>query len=178
MISVSGGGSTSSPSGVHGSNASGHTRTGRLLQQPSAGTIFASGHNATGAQNMPQSTASAGVNLHSYNDMTTVSCSHANSPLHGGYDWDCEENRVKWRGIFAKGTPEKPLKKVLTKALHQIALHPSSHTTNLPGEMGQMTAVDEAWDYVESLLLKLLAMLTARPLPASKADVEVKILAP
>ena len=82
-----------------------------------------------------------------------------------------EENRQKWRGIFARGSSEKPLKKVLSKALLQI--HQSPHTNNLPGEISQMTAVDEAWDYVESLLLKLLAMLTARPLPTSKSDVEV-----
>ena len=133
-------------------------------------THHVGGSGSLAMQN-PQTLGNVLGGYHGFNDIPTVPCAHAVSPLHGGYDWDSEENKVKWRGIFSKGTPEKPLKKVLTKALFQI--HQSPHTSNLPGEISQMTAVDEAWDYVESLLIKLLAMLTARPLPTSKSDVEV-----
>ena len=170
MITVSGGGGINSPPGGPTGNLN-STGEGNSHQQQCPGTLILSNQNATGIHNIQQTVGNVIGGFHAFNDMTAVTCAHAVSPLHGGYDWDCEENKLKWRGIFAKGTSEKPLKKVLSKALLQI--HQSPHTNNLPGEISQMTAVDEAWDYVESLLLKLLAMLTARPLPGSKADVEV-----
>ena len=166
MITVSGGGSLTSPPGGHtGSSRGGSTGN---HQQQCTGLTSLSGNCVSGTQS--QSGTSVGT-YHTFNDMEAVTCTHSISPLHSGYDWECEENKIKWRGIFAKGTSEKPLKKVLSKALFQMYQTP--HANNLPGEISQMTAVDEAWDYVESLLIKLLAMLTARPLPASKVDVEV-----
>jgi son of sevenless-like protein len=67
------------------------------------------------------------------------------------YDWTNEENASKWRGLFVG-----PLQKVL------IQVHP------------QFTAKEDALEYVENLLLRLLAMLTAKPAPMSVADVEVR----
>ena len=67
------------------------------------------------------------------------------------YDWSSEENAGKWRGLF-----QAPLHKVL------IQVHP------------QFTAKDDALEYVENLLIKLLAMLTAKPVPVSVSDVEVR----
>ena len=67
------------------------------------------------------------------------------------YDWSSEENVGKWRGLFVD-----PLQKVL------IQVHP------------QFTANSDALEYVESLLIRLLAMLTAKPAPLSVADVEVR----
>ena len=170
MITVSGGGSLTSPPGGHSGSSRGGA-TGNSHQQQCTGITSLSGNCGSGTQS--QSGTSVGT-YHTFNDMESVTCTHSISPLHSGYDWECEENKIKWRGIFAKGTSEKPLKKVLSKALFQMYQTP--HTNNLPGEISQMTAVDEAWDYVESLLLKLLAMLTARPLPASKVDVEVILI--
>lgn len=69
------------------------------------------------------------------------------------FDWASEENLGKWRGLFVT-----PLKKVLQQ------VHP------------QFTAKDDALDYVENLLFRLLAMLTAKPAPLSTSDVEVKAL--
>ena len=103
-----------------------------------------------------------------------LSCNQ-HGPLHGGYDWDNEENKAKWQGLFSghgKGT-ESPLEKVLEKVERNLLPDPRAVPNN---SSGQLKAVPEALEYVESLLLKLLAMLTAKPLPASKADVEVTIL--
>ena len=69
----------------------------------------------------------------------------------GDYDWSNEENAGKWRGLFVD-----PLQKVL------VQVHP------------QFTAKDDALEYVESLLIRLLAMLTAKPAPCTVADVEVR----
>ena len=69
------------------------------------------------------------------------------------FDWASEENLGKWRGLFVT-----PLKKVLQQ------VHP------------QFTAKEDALDYVENLLFRLLAMLTAKPAPLSTSDVEVKAL--
>ena len=172
MTTVSGGVTINSTAEGHDGNAS-NIIDGHSHQQRCTGTHHVSGPGSLAMQNT-QGAGGVMTGYHGFNDMSTVTCAHAVSPLHGGYDWDSEENKAKWRGIFSKGTPEKPLKKVLSKALLQI--HQSPHTNNLPGEISQMTAVDEAWDYVESLLIKLLAMLTARPLPTSKSDVEVPLL--
>ena len=68
----------------------------------------------------------------------------------GEYDWSSEENAGKWRGLFVS-----PLHKVLNQ------VHP------------QFTAKEDALEYVENLLIKLLAMLTAKPVPVSVSDVEV-----
>ena len=65
------------------------------------------------------------------------------------YDWRSEENAGKWRGLFVE-----PLQKVL------IQVHP------------QFTAKDDALEYVESLLIRLLANLTSKP-PLTVTDVEV-----
>ena len=70
----------------------------------------------------------------------------------GEYDWSSEENAGKWRGLFVS-----PLHKVLNQ------VHP------------QFTAKEDALEYVENLLIKLLAMLTAKPVPVSVSDVEVNI---
>ena len=69
-----------------------------------------------------------------------------------GYDWRCEENFLKWKGIFAPA-----LQKVLTQ------VHPT------------LVAKEDALDYMESLILRLLAMLTAKPAPLSVQDVEDRI---
>ena len=68
------------------------------------------------------------------------------------YDWRSEENAGKWRGLFVE-----PLQKVL------IQVHP------------QFTAKDDALEYVESLLIRLLANLTSKP-PLTVTDVEVGLL--
>lgn len=74
----------------------------------------------------------------------------ASSIINDHYDWTSEENAGKWRGLFVA-----PLHKVL------IQVHP------------QFTAKEDALEYVENLLLRLLAMLTAKPAPMSVSDVEV-----
>lgn len=66
------------------------------------------------------------------------------------YDWD--ENYGKWRGVFVN-----PLFKVL-KNLNDC-----------------LVADVDAMEYVESQLLKLLAILTAKPLPVTVSDVEVSV---
>ena len=68
------------------------------------------------------------------------------------YDWRSEENAGKWRGLFVE-----PLQKVL------IQVHP------------QFTAKDDALEYVESLLIRLLANLTSKP-PLTVTDVEEGLL--
>jgi len=67
------------------------------------------------------------------------------------YDWRSEENAGKWRGLFVE-----PLQKVL------IQVHP------------QFTAKDDALEYVESLLIRLLANLTSKP-PLTVTDVEKRV---
>jgi len=75
------------------------------------------------------------------------------APVEGaGYDWRSEENHVKWKGIFVPA-----LQKVLTQ------VHPS------------LVAREDALDYVEDLILRLLAMLTAKPTPLSVQDVEDRV---
>eukprot|EP00092_Neocalanus_flemingeri_P012439 GFUD01013410.1.p1 GENE.GFUD01013410.1~~GFUD01013410.1.p1 ORF type:complete len:1387 (-),score=368.57 GFUD01013410.1:1178-5338(-) len=69
-----------------------------------------------------------------------------------GYDWRSEENHVKWKGIFVPA-----LQKVLTQ------VHPN------------LVAREDALDYVEGLILRLLAMLTAKPTPLSVQDVEDRV---
>lgn len=69
-----------------------------------------------------------------------------------GYDWRSEENHSKWRGIFVPA-----LQKVLTQ------VHPN------------LVAREDALEYVEVLILRLLAMLTAKPTPLSVQDVEDRV---
>ena len=69
-----------------------------------------------------------------------------------GYDWRLEENCTKWRGIFVPA-----LQKVLTQ------VHPT------------LVAKEDALEYVEGLILRLLEMLTAKPTPLSVQDVEDRI---
>ncbi len=69
-----------------------------------------------------------------------------------GYDWENEENLAKWRGLFAQ-----PMEKVLRQ------VHPG------------LVAQDDALQYVEDLILHLLSMLTARPIPLSVADIECRV---
>lgn len=70
----------------------------------------------------------------------------------GGYDWNSEENLAKWRGIFVLS---------LQKVLHQV--HPT------------LLAHQDALQYVEDLILRLLAMLTAKPTPTSVTDIEERV---
>ena len=74
------------------------------------------------------------------------------SSADGGYDWNSEENLGRWRGIFVGS---------LQKVLHQV--HPT------------LLAHQDALQYVEDLILRLLAMLTARPTPTSVADIEERV---
>jgi len=69
-----------------------------------------------------------------------------------GYDWRLEENCTKWRGLFVPA-----LQKVLTQ------VHPT------------LVAKEDALEYVEGLILRLLEMLTAKPTPVSVQDVEDRI---
>jgi len=70
----------------------------------------------------------------------------------GGYDWNSDENRGKWKGLL---------------------LHPLAKVLRLQSE--QLVPEQEALDHVESLLFKLLAILTARPSPMSIAEVEDRV---
>lgn len=168
MIDVPGGAGINGPPGSY-PGAVGGAGDGTLPQQPLVESIFSTGHNTPGLQ-IAQRLPGAGVGgYHGFNELGAVSCCHAAGPGHGGYDWNSEENKLKWRGIFAGMEKEKdpPLAKVLDKALIQLNYTP------------HMVPRHEALDYVESLLLKILEMLTAschvtsRPLPTSKSDVEV-----
>jgi len=69
-----------------------------------------------------------------------------------GYNWWAEENYGKWKGIFIPA---------LQKVLQQV--HPN------------LVARDDALDYVEELILRLLALLTAKPVPATVQDVEDRV---
>ena len=69
-----------------------------------------------------------------------------------GYDWRSEENFLKWKGIFVPA---------LQKVLAQV--HPT------------LVAREDALEYVEGLILRLMAMLTAKPTPLSVQDVEDRI---
>lgn len=81
---------------------------------------------------------------------TALSAAVASAFISADYDWSSEENAGKWRGLFVD-----PLQKVL------VQVHP------------QFTAKDDALEYVEGLLIRLLGMLTAKPAPLTVADAEV-----
>ncbi len=70
----------------------------------------------------------------------------------GGFDWKSEESLGKWRGIFVH-----PLEKVLRQ------VHPS------------LVAQEDALQYLEGLILQLLAQLMARPAPTTVADIEERV---
>ena len=69
-----------------------------------------------------------------------------------GFDWNSEDIFVKWKGQFVG-----PLSKVLYHS------HP------------QFEADEESLSYVEHLLIKVLAKITAKPAPTTVADVEVTL---
>ncbi|XP_045457942.1 protein son of sevenless [Melitaea cinxia] len=69
-----------------------------------------------------------------------------------GYDFEDPENAEKWRGLFINS-----FRKIL------VSLHPT------------LTAEDSALEFVESLCLKLLAMLCAVPPPLTAQDVEERV---
>ena len=81
----------------------------------------------------------------------TVSSAQSSAET-AGYDWRLEENCTKWRGLFVPA-----LQKVLTQ------VHPT------------LVAKEDALEYVEGLILRLLEMLTAKPTPVSVQDVEDRI---
>ena len=167
MIDVPGGAGINGPPGSYTGaiSAAGDGTSPNPFTDPTLST----GHNTPGLQ-ISQRLPGAGVGgYHGFTDLVAVSCRPGVGPGHGGYDWSSEENKLKWKGIFAGPEKEKeaPLAKVLDKAL--IQLHYTPH----------VVPKHEALDYVESLLLKILEMLTAschvtsRPIPTSKSDIEV-----
>ncbi|XP_076042569.1 son of sevenless homolog 2-like isoform X2 [Oratosquilla oratoria] len=68
------------------------------------------------------------------------------------YNFESEENALKWKGLF-----QGPLRRVLEQA------HPT------------LSAKDDALEYVESLILRLLATLCSRPIPHTVQDVENRV---
>lgn len=72
-----------------------------------------------------------------------------------GFDWNSEDNCVKWKGQFVRS---------LERVLYQT--HP------------QFQADEESLSYVESLLVRLMLMITAKPAPSTVSDVEVRLHLP
>lgn len=97
-----------------------------------------------------------------------------------GYDFDKEENAAKWRGVFVNSLrkvshfafciPYMLIRKTSVliflfvcsiKVLEQV--HPS------------LEARQDALDYVEHLILRMLSMLCGPPLPHKPQDVEERV---
>ncbi|KAL1140063.1 hypothetical protein AAG570_007040 [Ranatra chinensis] len=68
------------------------------------------------------------------------------------YGFEKEENAAKWKGLFVS-----PLRKVCEQVHHSLR------------------ARDDALDYVEGLILRLLGMLCAKPQPHTVADVDERV---
>lgn len=98
--------------------------------------------------NLAFTSSMASLQLGSLSTLNTLS-------EHSAFDWSNEDYAWKWKGQFVES-----LGNVL-KSIH--------------AQQFSFTAEPDALDYVEGLLVKLLAMMTAKPVPTTVSDVEVRL---